>query len=227
MELKDKLSVLEQMMAIYDRCVGQFDLACQKYCAHCCTANVTMTTLEGFWIMSHLERTGGTACLEPLTRQAHPDRFVPRITINRMADVCARGGDPPDEQPNPEAGPCPILTDQACAFYAVRPFGCRCMVSARNCAVSGVAEMDPFILTLNDIFLQHLEHIDARGYTGNFVDVIRFFQSDENRSNYAAGRPGRTIDGLLANQPVFVLMIPPRHRDRIQPVLEQIRRIRV
>ena len=56
---------------------------------------------------------------------------------------------------------------------------------------------------------------------------MRFFQSDQNRSNYAAGRPGRTIDGLLANQPVFVLMIPPRHRDRIQPVLEQIRRIRV
>jgi hypothetical protein len=227
MELKDKLTVLEQMMAIYDRCVGQFDLACQKYCAHCCTANVSMTTLEGFRILSHLERAGDAPCLETLV-QAHPNRFVPQITINRMADVCARGGDPPDEAPDPEAGPCPALrSDRSCPLYAVRPFGCRCMVSAENCAKHGVAEMDPFILTLNDIFLQHLEHIDAQGYTGNFVDVMQFFKSDENRSNYAAGQPGRMTEGLLANQPVFVLMIPPEHRDRIQPVLQRIRSIQV
>ena len=168
-----------------------------------------MTTLEGYRILAHLEHTGDKACLERLTRPAPPGRFVPRVTINRMADICARGGDPPDEQPDPEAGPCPILTDRHCSFYPVRPFGCRCMVSARNCAETGFAEMDPFILTLNDIFLQHLEHIDAHGYTGNVVDVMQFF------------------DGLLANQPVFVLMIPPEHRNRIQPVLQQIRRIQV
>ncbi len=227
MDLNNKLTVLEQMMAIYDQCVGEFDLACQKYCAHCCTANVTMTTLEGYRILDHLERTGNQACLETLTGRAHSGRFVPQTTINHMADICARGGDPPDEQPDPEAGPCPILTDRICSVYPVRPFGCRCMVSARNCAESGFAEMDPFILTVNDIFLQHLEHIDAHGYTGNFVDVMQFFTSDENLSNYAAGRPGKTTDGLLPNQPVFVLMIPPEHRERIQPVLQQIRRIQV
>lgn len=227
MELNDKLTVLEQMMAIYDQCVGEFDLACQKYCAHCCTANVTMTTLEGYRILTHLERTGDTIGLKTLARRAHSGRFIPQTTINQMADICARGGDPPDEQPDPEAGPCPILADRICCLYPVRPFGCRCMVSARNCAENGFAEMDPFILTVNDIFLQHLEHIDAHGYTGNFVDVMQFFTSDENLSNYAAGRPGKTIDGLLPNQPVFVLMIPPEHRERIQAVLQQIRRIQV
>jgi hypothetical protein len=87
--------------------------------------------------------------------------------------------------------------------------------------------MDPFILTVNDVFLQHLEHIDAQGYTGNFADVMQFIESGENRQNYAAGQLKAAPDGLVANQPVFVLMIPPEHRERIQPVLTQIRSIQV
>ena len=87
--------------------------------------------------------------------------------------------------------------------------------------------MDPFMLTVNDVFLQHLEHIDAQGYTGNFSDVMQFLSSDDNRQNYAAGQLGRPPAGLVANQPVFVLMIPPEHRERIQPILKQIRSIQV
>ena len=227
MELNAKLTILERMVEIYDRFVGEFDLACEKYCAHCCTANVTMTTLEGYRILNHLEKTGETHYLETIGRQAHPDRFLPRISINRMADICARDGDPPDEHLNPDAGPCPVLTDASCPLYPVRPFGCRCMVSAGNCGRTGFADMDPFILTVNDVFLQHLEHIDAQGFTGNFVDVMQFLESDENRQNYAAGRLGAAPDGLVANQPVFVLMIPPEHRERIQSVLKQIRSIQM
>ena len=85
----------------------------------------------------------------------------------------------------------------------------------------------PFILTVNDVFLQHLEHIDAQGYTGNFADVMKFLASAENRADYAGGRLGPAPDGLIANQPVFVLMIPPEHRERIQPLLEQIRSIQI
>ncbi|MCB2146254.1 MAG: hypothetical protein KQI81_07240 [Deltaproteobacteria bacterium] len=227
MELNAKLTLLERMVDIYDRFAGEFDLACEKYCAHCCTANVTMTTLEGYRILNHLEKTGETRYLEMIARQAHPDRFLPRISINRMADICARDGDPPDEPLNPDAGPCPVLADDTCPLYPVRPFGCRCMVSARNCGRTGFADMDPFILTVNDVFLQHLEHIDAQGYTGNFVDVMQFLDLNENRQNYAAGRLGAAPDGLVANQPVFVLMIPPEHRERIQPLLMQIRSLHV
>lgn len=227
MKLNAKLTILERIVDIYDRFVGEFDLACEKYCAHCCTANVTMTTLEGYRILNHMEQTGETHYLKTIARQAHPDRFLPRISINRMADICARGGDPPDEHLNPDAGPCPILADNTCPLYPVRPFGCRCMVSARNCGLTGFADMDPFILAVNDVFLQYLEHIDAQGYTGNFVDVMQFLESDENRQKYAAGRLRAAPDGLVANQPVFVLMIPPEHRERIQFVLKQIRSIQM
>jgi len=208
------------MVDVYDGFVGEFDLACEKYCAHCCTANVTMTTLEGYRIISHLEKAGEAHCLETIARQSHPDRFIPRVSINRMADICARDGDPPEEHLDPEAGPFPVLADDDCGL-------CRCMVSARNCGQTGFADMDPFILTVNDVFLQHLEHIDAQGFTGNFADVMQFFNSEENRKNYVTGQLGPAPQGLVANQPVFVLMIPPEHRERIQPLMAQIRSIQV
>ena len=227
MDLNAKLTILERMVAIYDQFIGDYDLACEKYCAHCCTANVTMTTLEGFRIFDHLERSANAQCLETISANIHPERFRPQISINRMADICARDGDPPEEHLNPEAGPCPVLEEDACRLYSVRPFACRCMVSAQNCGQTGFADMDPFILTVNDVFLQHLEHIDAQGYTGNFADVMQFLAVAENRSNYVAGHLGPAPEGLVPNQPVFVLMIPPEHRERIQPILKQIRSIQV
>jgi hypothetical protein len=227
MDIHLKLTIFDRMIEIYDEFVGAYDLACRKYCAHCCTANVTMTTLEGYRIISYLEQAGRMDCLATVGRHAHPDRFTPRVSINRMADICARDGDPPEETLDPDAGPCPILDDDLCSLYSVRPFGCRCMVSSRNCGQTGFADMDPFILTVNDVFLQHIEHIDAQGYTGNFSDVIQFLAVDENRQRYAAGQMDTPPDGLVTNQPVFVLMIPPDHRERIQPLLKQLRSIRV
>ena len=227
MDLQAKLIILEQMIAIYDQFIGDFDLACEKFCAHCCTANVTMTTLEGYRIFEHLNPSKDPQQLERILANRHPERFRPLISINRMADICARDGDPPEEHLNPEAGPCAVLEQDACLLYAVRPFGCRCMVSARNCGETGYADMDPFILTVNDLFLQHLEHIDAQGYTGNFADVMQFLAVEENRSKYMDGKLGAAPEGLVPNQPVFVLMIPPEHRERIQPILKQIRSIQV
>jgi hypothetical protein len=227
MNLNTKLAIVKQMFDIYDQWIGKFDLACEKYCAHCCTANVTMTTLEGYRIVSHFMKNGTMNELKAIVEKSHPDRFIPRVSINKMADICARDGDPPEEALNPEAGPCPILTDDACPLYTIRPFGCRCMVSARNCGETGFADMDPFILAANDVFLQHIEHVDAQGYSGNFVDVIKFLASEENRQTYAAGRIGPAPEGLVANQPVFVLMVPPEHRERIQPLLKELHRIHV
>ena len=225
MDLNTKLTILDRLDEIHDQFIGQFDLACEKYCAHCCTANVTMTTLEGMRIYNALEKSGRLHLLKTIIQDTHPNRFMPQVSINRMADICAKGEDPPEETLDPDAGPCPLLEDAACPLYAVRPYGCRCMVSYTNCGQSGMADMDPFILTVNDVFLQHLEHVDAQGYTGNTAEVMRFLASEENRAAYAEGRLGPPPDGLVANQPLFVLMIPPEHRERIQPILKQIRSI--
>ncbi len=42
------------------------DVACKKNCAHCCTANVTLTTLEGYKIVDHLIATGKLDVIEGL-----------------------------------------------------------------------------------------------------------------------------------------------------------------
>ncbi|MEE8430140.1 MAG: hypothetical protein V3S16_02730 [Candidatus Desulfatibia sp.] len=51
MEINTKRAVWEQICRIYDDFIGKLEPVCQKYCAHCCTCNVTLTTLEGYRIV--------------------------------------------------------------------------------------------------------------------------------------------------------------------------------
>ena len=77
MNLNTKLAIVEQMFDIYDRFIGAFDFACEKFCAHCCTANVTMTTLEGYRIVSQFMKNGAMDELKTIVEKSHPHRFVP------------------------------------------------------------------------------------------------------------------------------------------------------
>ena len=45
MALEKKLGALNRVYKIYDDFSAALDLACKPKCAHCCTTNVTMTTL--------------------------------------------------------------------------------------------------------------------------------------------------------------------------------------
>lgn len=230
--ISTRLLILEKLIDIYTEFIESQNLYCRKHCAHCCTANVTLTTLEGLRMVTHLEQTSLSNPFLPFSENVRPDRFVPRISINAMADICSRDGDLPEEILNPDAGPCPALADDICTLYPVRPFGCRCMVSSENCGETGCATLDPFILTVNNVFFQVIEHIDAKGGTGNLSDVILFLSTPENRKNYENGRFDTLRYSLeqpllVPNQPVFVLMIPPEHRDRIAPIMERIHAIQI
>jgi hypothetical protein len=46
------------------------------------------------------------------------------------------------------------------------------MVSKRCCSETGFAEMDPVVMTVNDVFMQFIEHLDTGGFSGNFTDVL-------------------------------------------------------
>ena len=52
--LNKKINVLHQIYEVYDQFATSLDLACEKYCADCCTCNVTLTTLEAYPIATHL-----------------------------------------------------------------------------------------------------------------------------------------------------------------------------
>jgi Fe-S-cluster containining protein len=226
MELNAKLAALDQIYRIYDNFVSGLELACKKHCAHCCTTGVTLTTLEGYKIIQQLESEGKAGWIEKMELAAQKPYFQLKITTNQLASLCAKGIDPPAEE-STEWNPCPFLTDSQCPIYTVRPYGCRCLVSRHDCGIEGYANIDDFVLSVNTVFLQIIEHLDAGGCTGNLIDVLRTMVPQENRNHYENNRLKCANAGLISNQPLKVLMIPPEHRTKMEPILKSLQEIRI
>lgn len=222
MNLNERLAILQRIYAVYGEFLEGRNLACKRGCAHCCTRNVTLTTLEGYHVADTLATSDRKDLLSRLEFGADENRFRPLVTTNEIAEICLRGEDPPEEEINPDWGECGMLTEDECPLYEVRPFGCRCMVSARNCGETGEADMDPFVVTVNTVILQYIEHVDADGYSGNLTDILLWMGSEENRGDYRKGALPHPPRGLIPNRPVKALMVPPRHRAEIKPILEAI-----
>ncbi|MGD8368953.1 MAG: YkgJ family cysteine cluster protein [Desulfobacterales bacterium] len=227
MERRKKQSILEAIYRIEETFSRGVEPVCKPGCASCCTARVTMTTLEGAFIASYLARLGENRLLEQIRRSRDPNRFFPKITTNRLAEICLRGEEAPAEEMAETLGTCPLLEADRCAIYPVRPLACRTMVSRIDCAASGFADMDDFSVTVSTVLMQYVEHIDADGCSGNFADVLLCLSSPANRTFYRQGALSCPENGLIKNRPIPALMIPPEHRERIRPLLETISKIRL
>lgn len=220
MELEVKLKLLDRIYRLYDDIVGAYELACRKFCAHCCTCNVTLTTLEGYRIVERLAAGRRSSLLERVRKAASQNRFRPALTTNAIAGLCAAGQEIPPEEIDPHWGSCSLLADSLCPVYDVRPFACRCLVSRKNCAESGCADLDDFLLSVNTVFLQVIEHLDAEGCCGNLIDVLLLLESVDVRRADAAGLAPE--GGLIRNQPMRFLFVPPEHREKMAPILERL-----
>ena len=226
MNLSDKLTALEKIYEIYTEFTSSIDLACKKYCDHCCTTGVILTTVEGYKIFKTLQSAGNPQWIDAIRQAAARERFQPKITTNQLANLCAEGIEPPAEK-NTEWKKCPFLIHHECPVYSVRPFGCRCLVSRNDCGKNGYADMDDFVLSVNTMFLQAIEHLDDGGCSGNLIDVLGVMASEKNRLAYENNKLKCSTTGLIANQPLKVLMIPPEHRAKIEPILKSLRQIRI
>jgi hypothetical protein len=227
MQMTAKLNILDQLYQIYGSFSQSLEIACQRHCDHCCTSNVTLTTLEGYKLVMDLSAIEKQDLWHRLAAGSALKRYQPRFTINQMAKWCQEGKEIPIEDPHQHQEACPLLEKKECPVYQLRPFACRCFCSTIICSRDHMAEIDPFVLSVNDVFLQYIEHIDASGYSGNLIDVIRFFNASANTLAYKENRLGRAPRGLIANHPLTVLMIPPEHRQRLQPILKAIQEIKV
>jgi len=223
LNISRQLAVLDQLYKIYDQFSDSLDIACKKFCADCCTCNVTLTTLEAHKIMSSLSIEGRHAMNTLLKQNIKKKRFLPKITINQLADICLAGGDPPEEDIDPEWGPCLLLKNDECPAYSHRPFGCRCMVSKQRCKDIGMAEIDEFTLTVNNVFLQYIEHIDQNGRSGNFLDVMIHVLSNDLYGQDAGSEIRQSV--LIKNSPLRALLIPPEHQKKIEPILAALHSI--
>ena len=227
MDVKTKLAVLNRIYEIYDGFADTLDVACKKYCSRCCTNNVIMTSLEGYLIAENFFKNEPSDLLEIIKTGMTKKRFQPRTTTNRIAELCIQGNDLPEEDDRGYDQRCPFLKNDECPIYAVRPFGCRCLVSKHDCRQKGYADVDSFVLTVNNLFLQFIEHVDANGFSGNLTDVLFFMAFGRNRLSYKMNNWKPSTAGLIPNLPINVLMIPPEHRIQIGPILNALHNINV
>ena len=220
--LEQRLSVLNKIYGLYNDVAKNLDVACRKYCAACCTPNVTMTTLEGYLIANHMTSNGQANLFRNIQSKISRNRFKPQITTNRLADLCMKGDDPPEEEKKHSNKSCPVLKDNLCPIYEVRPFGCRCFISKHDCSKAGYAKVDPFVMTVNTLFMQFVEHIDSMGFSGNFADVLLLMASNEKHGNYKMNTLNHPGPDLVPNLKIKVLMVPPEHRIKVKPVIDAL-----
>ena len=223
--IPDRDAFLDRAYALYETFAKSLDVACKPGCSHCCTRDVTVTTLEAYRVFKALEENGNLALIRKVLADDQR-RFQPVITTNQLAELCASDGETPPEDPPVSQNPCPLLDHGLCSIYAHRPFGCRCFVSASNCGENQFADVDPFVLTVNTIFMQFIEHMDTPGLFGNFSDVLGFLDSEPHRKTYESGCISKLPQGMVFNRPIPVLMIPPEDRDRIRPLLAGLQNLR-
>ena len=225
MDLNSKLTVLGKIYKIYDEFPVNMDIACKKHCCLCCTRSVTMTTIEGYRMVEDILAKDKVDLFRRIKESDKQAGFRPKITINEMAELCMEKRDFPEEE-NTSTDECPLLADKECSVYQYRPFGCRCFISKQNCTESGSATVDDFVLTVNNIFLQVIEHVDAGGLFGNLTDILYFLENAENRENLLSSKMINPSSVLIKNHPLKILMIPPEHREEAQPILDALNQIK-
>jgi Fe-S-cluster containining protein len=227
MEIERKLMALDRIYAVYDEFVRVQDTACKMHCHVCCTTHVTLTTLEAYKIYKTLPPGEREKLFRRVREASGLHRFRPMLSTNALAERCAEDEDLPAENEASATGKCPLLAEDLCSIYALRPFNCRCFISRTLCGAKGYADVDEAVLAVNTLFLQTVEHVDADGCSGNLLDVLGVLTSEEKRLAYAGGSLHCTGNGLIANRPMKVLMLPPEQREKIEPIMRKLREIRV
>jgi len=227
--LKEREARLWRIYDLYDDLYDQFSaplgLACQRGCASCCTCNVTLTTLEAQLIVRHLESGLRRTLIDKLAQWGDKRRFQPAITTNHLAALCMEGQDPPEEACDPAWGRCPLLEEEVCSIYPLRPYACRCLLSTRKCEDMGHAEISPFVLTVNTVFMQVIEHLDQAGMSGNLIDVMGWMTDEDHRRINGGCRPAEGAPPLISNRPLPLLMVPPEHREAMGQMLAALQAI--
>ena len=199
-------AALVSLYTLYEDAIATtFATACEKGCATCCSINVTITSLEARYLLAHPFFTGAEA-RKIVAGAGNRPRFIPSLTINRLAEACLKEKHVPEETGIHAAGTCPLLDDsRMCRVYSHRPFACRAMFSTERCRKDGAAEMPPFLYTVNLALCQLIEHLDRHGHTGNMIDML-------------AGDGKQTI----ANTPLPGFPVPPADRQRLGTFLARL-----
>ena len=231
-DLKDScLTRLEKIYRLLDQALEAYSPACAEGCAACCTCNVTMTCLEADYLVNGLSPEA-LCRLEERIKEGFPEtRYSPEMTTNRFARLCMEGRDIPEEINDPSWGKCPALANGRCSIYEGRPLGCRLMISQTVCMDGGSASIPEMAQSLQNLFVQVVEHLDQDGFTANFSDMLTWYFKhnedvqasgpDASLSSTGAGRP----DGAVKNEKIPVIMVPPEHQKALANIISSLSRL--
>ncbi len=219
-EMIDRLKHIYQL---YDRLMVSTTLACGPGCARCCTCNVTLTSLEARWMIGVLPPVRQKSLREVLSNRFPSKRYLPKTSTNRFVRLCMEDADLPGEENDPAWGKCPLLENDRCTIYDIRPFGCRAMVSETDCRDTDSAQMPSWVLTVNNVFLQAIEHLDQDGYSGNLSDMLLPALSGSEATHRSMQNHDLKNKKLFVkNEPIPCLMIPPEHREWMAPIVRDL-----
>ena len=82
--------------------------------------------------------------------------------------------------------------------------------------------MPPLVLTVNHIFAQCIEDLDAQGVSGNLADLARLFLEKETVRFSLDELTGPRCH-TIKNSRIPALMVPVEHRQAVAGILEKIR----
>jgi Fe-S-cluster containining protein len=222
-ESASKIAQLKSVYTIFEEVMKDYQVVCKEKCASCCTCNVTMTSLEADLILYDLNNQQLKKVEKTLVNQFPEKRYTPKITTNQFARLCIEGKEIPEEKNDPSWGKCPLLEDDLCTIYEVRPFGCRALISEIDCKKNQIAQIPPIALTINNVFLQAIEHMDKNGYFGNLTDILG--QNLQKGSIPSASEVSTLLfnDQFLLNEKITSWMVPPEHLDWAKLIFERLR----
>jgi len=205
---------LNKIYLLYDQIMDSATWSCGPTCARSLEARFMTISLH-----ANLRKTLHTA----VTQNFPAKRYIPKISTNRFARLCLEDEEVPEEENDPSWGKCHLLENDLCTVYDVRPFGCRAMVSETDCRTVGCAQMPPWILTVNNVFLQAIEHLDQNGYSGNLSDMLQMTLSGNDLTHQDMQNHDLKNEALFVkNEPIQCLMIPPEHRERMDPIVKHL-----
>ncbi len=220
--LEPNIDLLKKIYRFFYEAIEHIDVECQKKCSSCCTCNVTMTSLEAGFLINSLTPQEKKKLNTRLEQHSPKKRYIPKMTTNMFARLCRQGNEIPDEENDPAWGQCPMLVDKLCSIYDARPFGCRALLSQVHCRGKGYAQIPPFVLTINTLFLQTIEHLDQKGFTGNLSDMLALFLSDSAFAGFTDRFRIADDARFILNEKISILMVPPEHLEKVRPLLEKL-----
>lgn len=216
------LERLRTVYSLYEEVIAPFDVVCQQKCASCCTCNVTMSSLEAALMVAALTEREKKEIQTRIDLHPPVKKYSPKMTTNMFARLCIQGKDIPEEENDPSWGKCPLLLNDMCRLYDVRPFGCRALISEIYCEKTGYAQMQPLALTINDIFLQYIEHMDEKGIFGNLSDILTVFLLPDTIENLQDYFKENQDSRFVSNEKIAVLMVPPEHRQKLTHLFDRL-----